>query len=135
MEPPAESTVDSSVKILVVDDEPLIVQLMEKQLASQGHIVFKAGSGEEAIKSLMETPVDQVICDLAMKGLDGLETLKQMRVKCEERGMPKPRFILVTGYPGHLTERDRLAEAGVDCILEKPLDGAKLFATIREGEH
>jgi len=131
-EPPAKPRVDFTLRILVVDDEPPIVRLLDKVLTRSGQTVLSAESGKEAIEVFRENPVDMVICDLGMPGTDGWEVFREIRAICEEKGLPKPHFVLVTGYSGQAREKDKIAESGVDGILDKPLSVAKLLGAIRK---
>ena len=115
-----------SKRILLVDDEPKNLALLEAFLAPLGHETTRAGSGAEGLEAFERNRPDLVLLDLTMPGLDGLDVLTHIRATEEESHTP---VILVTGR----TEReDRLRgfEAGADEFLEKPVDRAILLARV-----
>ena len=65
--------------ILVVDDEPAVVRLVELNLTQEGHQVRTAGDGEAALASIADTRPDLVVLDVMMPKLDGFETLKRLK--------------------------------------------------------
>ncbi|GEM_PF-490657 len=131
-EAPAMPTVDFKLRILVVDDEPLIVRLLDQVLTRSGQTVFSAESGKGAIEVFKENSVDMVICDLGMPGMDGWEVFRKIRETCAEKGLPKPHFLLVTGYSGQAREKDKVVASGVDGVVDKPLNRGKLLEAVRE---
>ena len=66
-------------KILIIEDEKEIADLIEIYLVNGGYEVFKANSGEEGLKSLSEHPIQLVILDIMMPGIDGLEVCRRIR--------------------------------------------------------
>jgi len=66
-------------KILIVDDEKDILELLEYNLEKEGYTVLKASDGEAAIALLKSNPVDMVLLDIMMPKLDGIETCRRMR--------------------------------------------------------
>jgi len=131
-EPLTAPTVDFKLRILVVDDEPLIVQLVDRMLTRYGQTVLTALSGEEAIEIFAHNAVDLVICDLGMPGMDGWEVLRKLRVLCEVKGVPKQPYILLTGFSGQALEKEKITESGVDGVVDKPLNAAKLLEAVRK---
>ncbi len=80
--------------ILVVDDDPFVVDLLQDYLGGSGYDIITAGSGEEALLKLGSVRVDMALIDLKMPGMDGLETVE--RVSEIDPGIVT---ILMTGYP------------------------------------
>jgi two-component system cell cycle sensor histidine kinase/response regulator CckA len=107
--------------ILVIDDMEAITDLMKSALTADGHAVLTALSGEEGIELFKDNPPDVVICDLGMPGMNGWEVGKRISAICQEQGVPKTPFILLTGWPGQETETEKMAESGVDFVVGKPL--------------
>ena len=103
---------------------------LEGILTKHQQTVFSAMSGEEALEIFRNNKIDMVICDLGMPGMNGWEVGKAIRAICQERGLPKTPFILLTGWDVKADEQDKLIESGVDAILKKPLDNKKLLAHI-----
>ncbi|RMF89172.1 MAG: response regulator [Methanobacteriota archaeon] len=83
-------------RILVVDDEADIVLLIKKILQSAGHEVIGAGSGEEALERLRGLRPDLILLDIMMPGLDGWETLRQMR---GQKGLEDIPVAMLTAKP------------------------------------
>jgi PAS domain S-box-containing protein len=113
--------------ILVVDDHSQNVDLLEAHLAPQGYIVVKAVNGEEALGKLSDNPIDLILLDVMMPGLNGFEVTVKIRQEPLYRQLP---IILVTSLRD--TE-DRLKgiEAGCDDFLSKPVDKMELLARVR----
>ena len=80
--------------ILAVDDAPTTLEVLERNLISQGYQVFTAQGVPEAITILETTPVDLVITDLKMPGVSGLDLIRHVRENFKET-----EVIMITGYP------------------------------------
>jgi len=76
--------------------------------------------------------MDLVICDLGMPGMYGWEVGKSVKLFYEERRMLKVPFIWLTGWGGQSEEDTRMAHSGVDAVVEKPLDPARLRTLVEE---
>ncbi len=122
----------SKLNILVIDDMAIIVMHLKGILMKHQHTVFSAKSGEEALEIFRNNKIDMVICDLSMPGMSGWHVGKAVRAICRERGLPKTPFILLTGWGGQDLEQEKIVESAVDAIVEKPIDGRKLIATLRK---
>jgi PAS domain S-box-containing protein len=131
-EQPPISTAEARLTILVIEDELHIATLLERILAKAGHRVFKTLSGEEGLAVFRKETVDLVICDLGMPGMNGWDVGKSIQSICQERGITKPPFVLLTGWGGQELEREKIAESGVDTVVAKPIDSASLLATAQE---
>jgi DNA-binding NtrC family response regulator len=83
----------TKAKILVVDDEQIVLKSCQKILEGGGHQVFIALSGPEALDLLAKEPVDIVITDIKMPGMDGMEVLERVKEK-----YPDILVIIITGY-------------------------------------
>ncbi|MGB3094158.1 MAG: response regulator [Candidatus Zixiibacteriota bacterium] len=83
-----------SERILVVDDELFVRELLLEFLSSEGYEVSLADSGEKAVKLMQSEPADVVLVDLKMPGIDGIETLRQIK-----KTAPNTLSIVMTGYP------------------------------------
>src|SRR5665647_1366835 len=79
--------------ILVVDDQPQNIELLEAYLAPQGYEVVSAANGEEALQKLAQNPVDLILLDVMMPGMDGFEVTRRVRKDPLHRQLP---IILVT---------------------------------------
>ncbi|MFH0821771.1 MAG: PAS domain S-box protein [Pseudomonadota bacterium] len=119
------------LKLLVVDDLEPIVRMLRDALQVSGQKVYAAMSGRKALEIFKAAPCDAVICDLAMPEMNGWEVAKQIKAICEDRGMVRPPFLLLTGWAGQPFDEDRLADAGIDKVVGKPIDVRNLLRTIR----
>jgi DNA-binding response OmpR family regulator len=131
-EEPATRTADRELTILVIEDDERIATLLEMIFVDAGHSVFKALSGGEGLAIFNKEPVDLVICDLGMPGMNGWDVGKAIRSVCQEKGITKPPFVLLTGWGGQELEREKIAESGTDAVVAKPIDPAALLATVQE---
>jgi adenylate cyclase len=113
--------------ILVVDDVPDNVDILQMRLESQGYEVVTAGDGVEAIKKTRELLPDLVLLDIMMPKMDGIETVKRLK---SDATLPFIPVILVTAKADG---RDVVAglESGGDDYLTKPVDHAALSARVR----
>lgn len=113
--------------ILVVDDQPANVDLLEARLVPQGFTVIKASSGEEALEKLSQGRIDVVLLDVMMPGMDGLEVTRRVRKDPTHRQLP---IILVTALT-ETEDRVRGIDAGCDDFLSKPVDKQELLARVK----
>lgn len=112
--------------LLLVDDEPRNLALLEAYLAPLGHEVTRAVGGREAVLAIERRAPDLILLDVLMPDLDGIDVLAHVRARPPSSYIP---VILVTGQ----TEREsrlRGLEAGADEFLEKPVDRAILLARV-----
>jgi PAS domain S-box-containing protein len=119
-------------RILIIDDQWPIVELLRQGLTQFGPEVLAALSGGEGVRIFQAEPVDLVICDLGMPGMSGWEVGKRVQEICTERGVAKTPFILLTGWGDRGRETGRLDDSAVDAIIEKPADLRKLIAVARQ---
>jgi DNA-binding NtrC family response regulator len=124
----------SALRILLVDDEADFLQVTAKRLRLRGMEVTAAAGGEEALRLAAVRPFDVALLDLAMPGMDGLETLQQLK----ERIPALQVVFLLTGRATIKTGVEALRLGATD-VLEKPIDietlvGALESACRGEGE-
>ena len=110
-------------KIMLVDDDPAIRQILVRLLQDEDYLVVTAANGVEALELNNATKVDLVLLDLNMPVKGGWETFEQL-----SQQNPLLPVILITAKPNQLFPA---LGAGVGALLEKPLDFVKLFDTIR----
>jgi len=103
-----------SKRILVVDDQESMRDMLADLLDMMGHQTRTASGGAEALETLREGPIDLVITDLNMPEMDGMELTK--RIKASSPELP---VIVITGYGTFHTERQVLA-SGADGYIPKP---------------
>ncbi|RPI62515.1 MAG: DNA-binding response regulator [Ignavibacteriales bacterium] len=113
-------------KILLVDDEPDIVEFLKYNLEQENFNVIIGYNGEEALQKLNEKP-DLIILDIMMPKLDGFETCKRIRAKKEYDNVP---IVFLTAKIGELNEIKGL-ELGANDYIQKPVSPNKLIARVR----
>jgi len=111
--------------ILAVDDTPSTLELLQRNLTSQGYQVFIAPNVAEAIRLLESTPVDLVITDLKMPGVSGMDLIRHIRENFKD-----VEVMMITGYPtieGAVTA----VKSGAEDFLAKPFTGEELFSAVQ----
>ncbi|MFK5984283.1 MAG: response regulator [Pseudomonadota bacterium] len=111
-------------KLLVVDDEPKIRQLLKKYLAQEGFIVDAVNDGQAMDKFLSQHPVDLIILDLMLPGEDGLSIARRIR---HQQKLP----IIILSARGEELDKIIGLEMGADDYLSKPFNPRELLARIR----
>jgi DNA-binding NtrC family response regulator len=112
------------INILVVDDEKDFVEMLSLRLKDDGHNLWAAYSGEQALSSLKTEPIDVVILDIKMPGMDGIATLKEIKNR-----NPVVEVILLTGHGAIDTAVTGLKSGAFDYLL-KPADYQELLAKL-----
>jgi PAS domain S-box-containing protein len=130
LEQPEQSAIGFAMTVLVIDDMEPIVEMLAEVMTQMGHTVFTAISGSDGVEIFKQNKIDVVICDLVMPGMDGWKVGQAIASICAERGEPKTRFILLTGWGGQTMEEELIRRSGVDALLEKPIDMKKLLNTM-----
>jgi DNA-binding response OmpR family regulator len=113
-----------SYTILVVDDEPALLEIYCSALSEPGHVVLTAADGYKAIRILVERHVDLVITDINMPGLNGVHLGAQARLMC-----PGIHVIYITGF-GELI--DRIAPPRLGLVMRKPIRPAALLQAVEQ---
>ena len=112
--------------ILVVDDVPQNVRLLEAVLAPQGYNVVSATDGHAALELVASAAPDLVLLDVVMPGKDGYAVCTELRAKEETAVLP---VIMITSSIGH--EKTRAIEAGADDFIPKPFNHHELLTRVR----
>ena len=110
--------------ILIVDDEPSILKTLGGLLSDEGFEVITAPNGYEALKIIDTEPPDLVLLDIWMPGIDGIETLKEIR-----KGNPYIQVIIITGH-GNIETAVKATKLGAFDLIEKPLSIDKVILSI-----
>lgn len=113
--------------VLVVDDDEVLRSLFVEALALEGFTAIGASGGAAALDVLGREPVDAVLLDNEMPGMDGHEVLRRIRADTQTRTLP---VILVTGR-GDIEDRVRGLEAGASDYVVKPVNMPELIARLR----
>jgi len=115
----------SSIRVLVVDDEPAIRRALRPPLIELGFQVSEASRGEEALQALRAGPYDAVLLDINMPGIGGIETLRRIRAFA-------PRLpVLMLTVRDQEEDKVEALDTGADDYITKPFSTRELIARIR----
>jgi len=109
-------------KILIVEDSPQNMRLLEMVLGAKGYTLLKATDGEEALDMAMREQPDLVIMDVQIPKLSGLEVTRKLR---ETPAFSHTPIIGITAY-AMKGDRERVIESGCDAYLSKPINTREL---------
>lgn len=117
----------NSIKILLVDDDPDILELLEYNLAKEGFLLAKASDGKEAISIAQEFKPQLVILDVMMPAMDGIETARRMK------SMPELKDALILFLTARGEEYTEVAafDAGAHDYIIKPIKPRALVSRIK----
>jgi DNA-binding response OmpR family regulator len=114
----------ATIRVLIVDDDPAVRELLMTLLRLEGVEVTAAEDGQAALAAVAAERPDVVLVDVQLPGLDGYALCR--RLKGEP---PSPRVVMLTGRSSAQDERDGLA-AGADAYLRKPFSPVELLETL-----
>ena len=113
-------------RILVIDDEAGLREMVNAVLSQKGYAVVEAGNGRQGIKLARQTLPNLILCDVRMQELDGYRTLAALREEPATAAIP---FILMTGYADPAGMRQGM-ELGADDYLPKPFSAEQLHGAV-----
>lgn len=113
-----------SAKILIVDDEQFVRDLLEKVLHRRGHEVVVVGDADQALKTLEGAEFDLLLTDVVMPGMDGFDLLRRVK-----SAYPQIKVIVLTGYARKQSISDFLLY-GADEYLSKPFQVHELISAV-----
>ncbi|MEY3764252.1 MAG: hypothetical protein RLZ42_912 [Armatimonadota bacterium] len=116
----------SSPRILVADDEPALLRLLEFVLGRRGYIIQGVTNGTAAVEILKTESPDLVILDVMMPGLDGYEVLTYIRETAHLEGLP---VVMLTAR-AQLDDIQLGLSLGADAYLAKPFDPEDLLSVV-----
>lgn len=121
-------TEELKAKVLLVDDEEDFLRTLAERLETRGLKVTTASNGEDALGSIEKQVFDLIVLDLAMPGLDGLETLKRIKAR-----QPEAEIIMLSGQGSIRTSIEAMKLGACD-FLQKPVDIGELMNKISEAK-
>jgi len=116
-------------RILIIDDEDLVLDTLHQILEMAGHEVMEAVDGEQGLERYRNDPTDLVITDIIMPRADGIETIMTLK-----REYPNVKIIAMSGG-GRINQENLLgwaASLGVQHIVHKPFDSKKIVEIVRQ---
>jgi DNA-binding response OmpR family regulator len=109
--------------VLVIDDDPVIVELLRVNFEIEGFDVVSAGDGREGLERAVSDRPDVVLSDIMMPRVDGLELVSQLRTDPRTRSMP----VILLSAKAQNAEVQQGLEAGADDYVTKPFDPLELI--------
>lgn len=113
-----------SIKILIVDDDPIICRELQKELKRNFHPTYTANNSKEALEILNKNKIDIILLDIFMPDIDGLDMLEKVKAK-----WPSIEVIIITGYSSQDVAIKALRRGAID-YLEKPISYKELNTSI-----
>ncbi|MFH1117409.1 MAG: PAS domain S-box protein [Pseudomonadota bacterium] len=129
--PTAFQLPDVRLRILLIDDDETLITTIGEGLVLHGQEVLTATSGRKALAILDKNTVDVVICDLGMEEMNGWEIGGAVHETCLQKRIPKPPFILLTGWGSQVSEQSAY-RFSVDMIVSKPVSVLTLLEKVME---
>lgn len=119
---------DSKAKIMIVDDEKIVLRAYEKELETEDYEVITASTAEEAIEKAQDEQFDIILTDLVLPGLSGLDLCKEIK-----NISPQTEVVLMSGYHEEMQKNwvEFIRAGGHDFFLRKPLNTGELTDTIK----
>ena len=113
-------------RVLVVDDDPHVLQLLRVNFELEGYEVLSASHGEEALEQVKKGKPDILVCDVMMPGMDGLEVVRRVRANKATAKIP----IVMVSAKAQLTDLSAGDSAGADAYVTKPFDPQDLLDAV-----
>ena len=112
--------------ILVVDDEPVLLEILSAWFQRLAGRVFSAAQGAEALQILDSSKIDLIVTDVRMPVMDGIALLKKVKAN----GLQTPHVVLITGF-SDIDEREAY-DLGAEALLEKPIERDDLIHAVKK---
>jgi CheY-like chemotaxis protein len=119
--------VSTRLKVLVVDDEEQVLQLVASLLEAQDHQVAQARDGEQALRQVDDDRPDAILLDIMMPGVDGATVAQRLREAPETAEIP---IIFLTGLVDAAEMKKRGPKIGGQFFLAKPFDAERLYQVL-----
>ena len=116
-------------KILIIEDEEIIIDLLEKKLCQEGYEVFIARDGVEGLGKMKKTSPDIVLLDIIMPNMGGFEVMEKMQQDPELKEIP----VIVVSNSGQPVEIDRIKKLGAkDWLIKTEFDPQEVLDKIKK---
>lgn len=116
---------DNSGKVMVVEDDAAVIELLSDELRYQGFEPLVLRRGGDVVKTVKEQKPGAVILDLALPDKDGIQILKELKDDWDAKKIP---VIVISAYTGRLDHNGR---SNAEAVFPKPFDLEELMASIR----
>ena len=114
------------MRILVIDDEPLVADVIAQALRLEDNEVVVASDGEEGLRIIAQNPPDAVFLDIIMPGMDGIQVLRAIRER-----HPRLPVILLSGWASQ-SQIEEARRLGVTDVISKPVPLKNLTRALRQ---
>lgn len=116
-----------NTKILLVDDEPDILEIVSYNLAQEGYQIVTAVNGKDAVEKARKEVPDLIIMDVMMPEMDGITATREIRKRTDMKKLP----IIMLTAKAMKDDQERCLESGANDYMAKPLDVEKLLSLVR----
>jgi len=120
--------VADDVKVLLVDDDPVILKLLQVNFEMEGYTVMMANDGLEGVEMARSKRPDIVLCDIMMPKMDGLEVTRALKADEETRGIP----IILLSARAQAFDIQEGKDVGADDYVTKPFDPLELLDRVKD---
>lgn len=114
-------------KVLIVDDESIMVSVLQRHVSNAGYESISASNGQEALEKIEKEEPDLVLLDLVMPGMNGFETCRRIRENEKTKKLP---VLIITALRGQ-ADSTAAAASGANDFIVKPIDGTDLAKRLR----
>jgi DNA-binding response OmpR family regulator len=118
---------ETGAHVLIADDDPVIVRLLELNFRLAGFRVSTATRGDTAVEQALDLEPDVIVIDVSMPGIDGYEACRRLR---REHGMTQVPIVMLTAHPPD-EDAARAADLDIAAYVTKPFDPEELVAAVR----
>jgi len=116
-------------KIIIVEDEEVLLGLLQKKLTKEGYQVETAGNGQEGLEKIRSNKPDLILLDIVMPKMGGFEVIEEINQSEELKKIP----IIIISNSGQPVELDRAKELGVkDCLVKTDFDPEEVVVKVKK---
>jgi DNA-binding response OmpR family regulator len=119
----------AEVTVLVVDDDPVIMRLLEVNFEMEGYTVVTATDGQQALDRITSNAPDLVVCDIMMPVVNGLEVVERLRQSSDETLQRLP--VILLSAKAQASEVQKGLDVGADDYITKPFDPLELIERVQ----